>query len=365
MAINLATKASPKVAERFTRKSATEGLFSQDYDWQGVSTVRVYSVDSLPLNDYDKSQNAGTTSRFGSMTEVGDTYQEMTVADDKAFNGSIDKGNNTAQLQIKAASRVLKRETDEVLIPYVDKYRLQKLAANAGIGYFTGSTALSTSNVVEKIMLANALMSNNGVPDEGRVLFMGYSLAVLLKLSSQVIAIEKVGEQALVNGVMGKIDKCQVRLVPDNYMPSGVNFMIVKVGAAVAPKKIETYRILQDHPNIDGHVVQGRMLHDCFVLDAKDVGVCVCMASPYSVEAGANKTVKNGETYQVPATFKVVSGGKDIKIANFTYASSATGKATVDASGLVTGAADSGTAVITVTAGTATDTMTVTCAAAT
>ena len=131
MAINLATKASPKVAERFKLKSCTEGLFTNDYDWTGVATVRVYSVDTLTLNNYDKSQNAGTTSRFGAMTEVGDTYQEMTVADDKAFNGSIDKGNNTAQLMIKAASRVLKRETDEVLIPYVDKYRLEKLAAGA------------------------------------------------------------------------------------------------------------------------------------------------------------------------------------------------------------------------------------------
>lgn len=360
MAINLASKASPKVAERFTKKSATEGLFSKDYDWQGVSTVRVYSVDSLPLNDYDKTQNAGTTSRFGTMTEVGDTYQEMTVADDKAFNGSIDKGNNTAQLQIKAASRVLKRETDEVLIPYVDKYRLTKMAQNAGIGYFIGGTTLSSSNILEHIMKANAMMSNNNVPDEGRVLYMGYTTAILLKLASQVVGVDKLGEQAIVNGVVGRVDKCQVRLVPDGYMPSGINFMIVKTGVAVAPQKIETYRILQDHPNLDGHVVQGRLLHDCFVLNAKDVGICVCMANPYSVEAGANKTVNQGDTYQLEPTFKVVSGGKDIKIANFTYSSATTTVATVDANGLVTGVGTSGTSVITVTAGTSTDTLTIT-----
>ena len=62
MAINLASKASPKVVERFTRKSCTEGLFTQDYDWTGVATVRVYSVDTLTLNTYDKSVNAGTAS---------------------------------------------------------------------------------------------------------------------------------------------------------------------------------------------------------------------------------------------------------------------------------------------------------------
>ena len=149
MAINLAEKASPKVVERFKAKSATEGLFTSEYDWSGVATVKVYSVDNLPLNNYDKALTTG--SRFGALSEVGDTVQELTVTDDKAFNGSIDKGNNTSQLQIKAAAKVLKRQTDEVLIPYVDKYRLGKLKDGAGITESVGS--LTKANIVEKIML--------------------------------------------------------------------------------------------------------------------------------------------------------------------------------------------------------------------
>lgn len=271
MAINLAEKASPKVVERFKNKSATEGLFTSAYDWTGVATVKVYSVDNLPLNDYDKTLTTG--SRFGALSEVGDTVQEMTVEDDKAFNGSIDKGNNTAQLQIKAASKVLKRQTDEVLIPYVDKYRLGKLKEGAGTTESVGS--LTKANIIEKIMLANAAMSNAGVPDDGRVLYMGYTAAVNLKLADQVVGIDKIGEQAIVNGVLGRVDKCQVRLVPDSYMPASTAFMIVKTGCAVAPKKIETLRILNEHPDIDGAVVQGRMLHDCFVLETKNKGIYV------------------------------------------------------------------------------------------
>ena len=358
-AINLAAKASPKVVERFKIGSCTEGLFSQDYDWTGVATVEVRSIDNLPLQNYSYTTVDGS-SRFGAISEVGDTVQELTVTDDKAFNGSIDKRNNTSVMQTKAAGSILKRQTDEVLIPYVDKYRLQKLAENAGEGYFLGGTALSSSNIIEHIMKANAQMSNNKVPDTGRVLFMGYTLAVSLKLASQVVGIDSIGEKAIVNGVMGKVDKCQVRLVPDNYMPSGVNFMIVKTGCAVAPKKIETYRVLNNVHIIDGAMVQGRMLHDCFVLDAKDAGILVCMASPYSVDGGADKTVNQGTTYQLPVTFKVVSGGKDISIGNFTYSSATTTVATVDANGLVTGVGTSGTSVITITAGSATDTVTIT-----
>jgi hypothetical protein len=271
MAINLAEKASPKVVERFKIKSATEGLFTSEYDWSGVATVKVYSVDNLPLNDYDKTLTTG--SRFGALSEVGDTVQELTVTDDKAFNGSIDKGNNTSQLQIKAAAKVLKRQTDEVLIPYADKYRLGKLKEGAGITESVGS--LTKANIVEKIMLANAAMSNANVPDDGRVLYMGYTVAVQLKLAEQVVGIDKLGEAAIVNGAMGKIDKCQIRLVPDSYMPAGTAFMIVKTGCAAAPKKIETFRILNEHPDIDGAVVQGRLLHDCFVLETKNKGIYV------------------------------------------------------------------------------------------
>lgn len=269
MAINLAEKASPKVVERFKAKSFTEGLFTSAYDWTGVATVKVYTVDNLPLNDYDKTLTTG--SRFGALTEVGDTVQEMTVTDDKSFNGSIDKGNNTAQLQIKAASTVLKRTTDEVLIPYTDKYRLNKLAAGAGLSK-TG-VSLTKSNALETIMSAGAEMSNELVPMDGRVLYIGQTEAIKVKLADQVVGVDKLAEKVIVNGVIGAIDGMQVRIVPDSYMPTGVVFMIVTRGCAVAPKKIETYRILEEHPDIDGHVVQGRFLHDCFVLDTKNKGI--------------------------------------------------------------------------------------------
>ena len=105
---NFATKASPKVQEAFYKESITEGIFSNDYDWTGVATVRIYSVDDLPMQDYDWDKTDG--SRFGTLTELGDTVQELTVNRDRSFNGSIDKRNNTSELMIKAAGKVLARQ---------------------------------------------------------------------------------------------------------------------------------------------------------------------------------------------------------------------------------------------------------------
>lgn len=269
--INLASKASPKVVKRFTTKSYTEGLFTAEYDWTGVGTVKVYTLDNLPMHDYNPAATSG--SRFGPLTEVGDTVQEMTVTKNRSFNGSIDKTYNTQQLMIKRANLILKQQTDEVLIPEVDKYRIGVLAANGGLKESVGS--LTKTNIVEKIMLANAAMSNEKVPLDGRVLFMGHVKAVQLKLADQVIGIDKLGEKAIVNGAMGMIDRCQIRLIPDADMPEGVEFLIVKKGVACAPKKIETFRIIEEDKDVDGAIVQGHLMHDCFVLETKNKGIYV------------------------------------------------------------------------------------------
>lgn len=362
--INLAKKASEKVVERFKLESVIDGIFSHDYDWKGVRTVEVRSIDTVPLQDYNETKTDGT-SRYGTMYEVGDTVQELTVTQHKSIWGTIDKSNNDSVLQTKSAGRFLKRETDEVIVPYVDKYCLGVLAAKAGLGHFMGATTLDDTNIVKQIFLANAKMSNAKVPKKGRVLYMGETLAVELKLASQVVGIDSIGEKAVVNGVMGKVSDCQVRLVPDDYLPAGVHFMIVKTGCSCAPKKIDDFRILDGGFMMNGKMVVGDLLHDCFVFNAKRNGILVCMDAPYSVEAGANLTIKNGETKQLAPTMKLVSGGDDIDATYCaTFASGTAANVSVSAGGLLTGLKDSGTSVITVTVGGVSDTLTATCAAA-
>jgi len=275
MSINLAEKASPKVVERFTLKSVTQGLSNARYDWAGVDTVKVYTTDLLTLNDYDRDEVS--TPRFGTLEEVGDTVQTMKVEDDKSFNGAIDKGNNTSQMQIKAASRILRENTDNVLIPYVDKYRLDKWATNAGIKEYNVSLAKNT--ILETIMTSGAGMSNYNVPKTGRVFYIGETEAIKMKLADQVVGVDKIAEKVIVNGVIGTIDGMQIRIVPDSYMPTNCLYMIVTKGCVVAPVKVETYRILDEHPDIDGHVVQARFLHDAFVLTTKEKGVLAAFSS--------------------------------------------------------------------------------------
>lgn len=90
--VNLATKYAEAVQERFYQDSVTQDSFAKDLDMEftGVRSVKVYEVDTVPLNDYSRSgQN-----RYGTPQELTDNLQEYLMTQDKAFTYTIDKGNN-------------------------------------------------------------------------------------------------------------------------------------------------------------------------------------------------------------------------------------------------------------------------------
>ena len=88
MAVNLATKYEKEIAKVFTIKSKVSGNTNQDYDFNGVKSINIYTPVTQPLNDYKRTGS----NRYGDPQELQDTLQEMEVNKDKAFSITIDKG---------------------------------------------------------------------------------------------------------------------------------------------------------------------------------------------------------------------------------------------------------------------------------
>ena len=266
--VNLATKFSTKVAERFSMGSLTDAYAGKDYDFSGVKSIKIYSVDVVELTDYTRSGSE----RFGTMEELGDTVQELTMTKDRAFTYSIDKGNAVQQYNIKAATKSLKREIDEKVTPEIDIYRMKKWAEGAGIKT-TDDASLTKSNVLEAIMKGSMEMNNKFVPKKNRVLFIKESIYLQCKLADQIVGIDSLGSKAITNGAVGMIDQMKVVPVPDSYFPENTNFIIKYTGATVDPVQLKTYRILTEQRGVDGDVVEGRIIYDSFVLDTRKNGI--------------------------------------------------------------------------------------------
>jgi hypothetical protein len=281
MALNYTTKYSPLIADRFKQQSFTEKYAGKKFDFDGAQSVVVYTVDKAQLGDYNR---AAAGSRFGAVSELGDTKQILTMTQDKAFTFSIDHGTSADQLNVKHCNEQLKSNWDEVCTPVIDTYRFRVWCNGAGLA--KTAAALTKTTVAEAIMQGAAVMSNLLVPRANRVIFISESVYILTKLASEVVGIDTLGREAIVNGVIGRLDGMDVVAVPDVYLPDGVQFVIKHRDATADPMKLKTMRVQKNPVGIDGDVGECRFYHDAFVLDSKVNGLYV-----YSTTGAVTPTV--------------------------------------------------------------------------
>lgn len=266
MAINYAEKHAAQIDERFAAGSVTEALVNRDYDFVGVKTVKVHSVPTVALNDYKRSGS----NRYGEPAELGDNVQEMTMSQDKAFTFTVDKGNSEDDAALNAG-KALKRQIDEVVVPTVDRYRLEVMTKKAGHKSYG---AVTKTNAYEAILDLNTLMDDSLVPMNGRVIVVSSAFYKLLKLDSNFIRSSDLGQQTLITGQLGEVDG--LRVVRDmGRLPDDVAFLIAHPLATTAPHKLSEYKVHQDPPGLSGALVEGRDYYDAFVLKEKACGIGV------------------------------------------------------------------------------------------
>ena len=284
--VNLDIKYSKKIDQAFTLGSLIKGRLSGDNEFVGAKTVRVHSINTVPLNDYNRTTSAN---RYGEPTEVGDTVQEMTLTQDKSFSGVIDKGNNLDQV-INKAAKFLRVEMDEEVIPAYDRYCLDQLAHKAGT-IVGAAGAISKDNVISRMAAARKALLDARVPVNGRTWYVTTDVFNALVDTDQFKNLQKLGDRAMIRGQVGEIFGAPVVEVPADLMPAGVNFILVHKRAATAPEKIHDAKTHVDPPGISGNLVEGRFYYDLFVFGAKAGGVYVDVTTGSGVTVMAAPTI--------------------------------------------------------------------------
>ena len=90
MAIELVTKFSGLVDERFSAESKLSLVTNKDYSFDGAHSVKVYSVNTAPMVDYDRDGVSGRISRYGEIKGLDATTQTLTLENDRSFTFAID-----------------------------------------------------------------------------------------------------------------------------------------------------------------------------------------------------------------------------------------------------------------------------------
>lgn len=273
MGQNLAVKYSPKVAERFSILSLTEPAVSKDYDWEGVTTVNVYSVDTVAMGNYQR----GGANRYGDPSELGTTKQTLTLNRDRAFTTTIDRRNREESQNVTDAGKFLARQIREVVTPEIDVYRLAawNTAAEAnGKDDVVADAATTTTNAYDNFLALNASLTNDLVPLTDRFAFLTQGYYNALKRSDFVLASEDFASDRK-TGKYGTVDGVTLIVVPASYMPANTDLILVHKSVMVSPMIMTDYITHKNAPGINGNLVEGRVVYDAFVLDAKVDGVAV------------------------------------------------------------------------------------------
>ena len=272
MGINLATKYSPKVDERFASESYTEGIgFNKDYNWDGVGTVTVYDIPTVAMNNYSKSG----TSRYGVLADLEDSKTDYKVTRDRAFTYGIDEGDSRSQLDIKKKEgRSLARQIREVVTPEIDMYRLNKMHnATIETSQKVSGSGLAKSNAYEKFLDMNKYLDEAKVPVTGRVAFVNPTYYNLLKQDSSFVKQADSSQKMLQKGVVGEVDGVKIIKVPSNYFPTGCSAILLHPKAMVCPNKLKDYITHVNPMGYNGVVVEGRIMYDAFVLKSKKTAI--------------------------------------------------------------------------------------------
>ena len=133
MSIDLAAQFQPYTDEQFSTESKKALLTNQDFSWNGAHTILIYKVTTSQMNDYGRSgPETGNWSRYGAVSSLDATTQEMKLKKDRSFTFAIDKlDTDETKMQLAAAS-ALARQNREIVIPEVDKYVYGVMCENAG-----------------------------------------------------------------------------------------------------------------------------------------------------------------------------------------------------------------------------------------
>ena len=267
--IHFAEKHMQRLMKGFDAASLTDGLINHEVDMEfsGVKTVHVKSILTTPLQRYDATRDIDTGSRYGKTVEVSDDEQTFEMGDKISLSLTIDKTNNVDQFDMKKAGEVMNAYKEEQIVPYLDKYRMEKWAKDGGMHYGL-SAAPTVDNIAQTIIKARNAQRNRRVSGSA-ALIIPYEYLDVLSLSSQWVKLEKLGSQVLTKGTMGRFYGMDVVPFINELMPANAQFMIMGKKAAIAPKKINSFKGHVNPPRINGDLLEFLMYHDAFVLGKK------------------------------------------------------------------------------------------------
>lgn len=281
--IALAQKYLPLLDEVYKVASKTADLESSAVIFDGAQTVKIYKLTMDGLKNYDRSSGF-------KQGNVNGSWESWTLANDRGITFTIDVMDNEETLDL-SFGRLGGEFVRTKEVPEVDMYRFAKMASTIGVSKKAG--ALTKENIVEEIITAEGELSENEVPEEGRILYITPTGFNILKQVAGSRVVPANGSE--INYNFPTFDGMKVVQVPKSRFVSAttynastqaiekastakdINFMVVHPSAVEATTKRAKLRVFDPDTNqtADAYKFDYRLYHDLFVYENKAAGIYV------------------------------------------------------------------------------------------
>lgn len=264
MAINAATKFASKTSDLLYTERKTQLVTNQDYDFDGVETVKIYTLSDPTIGNYDPS---GGANRYGNPTEVEDTVQTFTLSRDRAWTKTIDKSNYQDTMMVRKPAKYLAQATRNVLVPELDTYIIAAICT-AGAVYnrddIVADAATTAANAYTNFTDIVADIVDRDGPSEGLIALATPAYVAKLKQSSLYDSSD-LGLKDRKAGVVGVVDGVKIVKVPSSRFPANTDLVITHPMVCVAPEKLIDYTLHENPQGVSGQLLEYRHRYDAFI----------------------------------------------------------------------------------------------------
>ena len=264
MAINAASKFASKTSDLLYTERKTQLVTNNDYDWDGVETVKIYTLTDPTIGNYDPS---GGANRYGNPTEVEDTVQTFTLARDRSWTKTIDKSNYQDTQMVRKPAKYLAQATRNVLVPEIDTYIIAAICTAAAVynrDDIVADAATTSANAYTNFTdIVADIIDNNG-PSEGLIALATPAYVAKLKQAS-LLDSSDLGLKDRKSGVVGMVDGVKIVKVPSSRFPASTDLVITHPMVTVAPEKLIDYTLHENPQGVSGQLLEYRHRYDAFV----------------------------------------------------------------------------------------------------
>lgn len=284
--ISLASKFVAFIDQVYRAESKTALLdpVTQAPDFLAANEVKVMKLSTVGLGNYSRTEGypAG---------DITATWETLQLAAERGRAFTVDRMDDEETLGQLVGALIAEWMRTNVA-PELDAYRFAKYASGAG-NYASAATLSSAEDVLAAIDAGNLALSEDGVPEDRRKLFITHALYDLLKGA----VVRNWSNEGSLSRAISFLELTEIIPVPQSRFYSAItlnpgatsdaggfekaetgkdlNFLIVHADAVLQPIKLNQVKYFAPDVNqlSDGHMWQYRLYHDAFVYDNKVNGI--------------------------------------------------------------------------------------------